>query len=37
MAEGAGTVVSGQRIAGTLLPLAAPGETVTVEVILPAA
>jgi cellobiose phosphorylase len=37
MAEGAGTVVNGQRIAGTLLPLAAPGETVTVEVILPAA
>ena len=37
MAEGAGTVVNGQRIVGTLLPLAVPGETVTVEVILPAA
>jgi cellobiose phosphorylase len=37
MAEGAGTHVNGQRVVGTLLPLAAPGETVTVEVILPAA
>jgi cellobiose phosphorylase len=35
IAEGAGLVVDGQRIAGTLLPLAAPGETVQVEVILP--
>ncbi len=37
MAEGAGTHVNGQRVIGTLLPLAAPGETVAVEVILPAA
>ena len=37
MAEGAGTVVNGQRVVGTLLPLAAAGETVSVEVILPAA
>ena len=37
IAEGAGTLVNGQRVVGTLLPLAAPGETVTVEVILPAA
>jgi cellobiose phosphorylase len=37
IAEGAGTCVNGQRIVGTLLPLAAPGETATVEVILPAA
>ena len=37
MAEGAGTHVNGQRVVGTLLPLAAPGETVAVEVILPAA
>jgi cellobiose phosphorylase len=37
MAEGAGTVVNGQRVVGTLLPLAAAGETVCVEVILPAA
>jgi cellobiose phosphorylase len=36
IAEGAGTRVNGQQIAGTLLPLAAPGETVKVEVILPA-
>ena len=35
LAEGAGLVVNGQRIAGTLLPLARPGETVQVEVILP--
>jgi len=35
LAEGAGVVVDGQRIAGTLLPLAAAGETVLVEVILP--
>jgi cellobiose phosphorylase len=34
-AEGAGILVNGQRIAGTLLPLAAPGETAAVEVILP--
>jgi cellobiose phosphorylase len=37
MAEGAGTVVNRQRVVGTLLPLAAAGETVSVEVILPAA
>jgi cellobiose phosphorylase len=37
MAEGAGTHVNGQRVVGTLLPLAAPGETVAVEVVLPAA
>jgi cellobiose phosphorylase len=35
LAEGAGLVVGGQRIAGTLLPLAPVGETVQVEVILP--
>jgi cellobiose phosphorylase len=34
--EGAGVLVDGQRIAGTLLPLAQAGETVQVEVILPA-
>jgi cellobiose phosphorylase len=34
-AEGAGLVVNGRRIAGTLLPLAPQGETVQVEVILP--
>jgi cellobiose phosphorylase len=37
IAEGAGTRVNGEQIAGTLLPLARPGETVHVEVILPAA
>jgi cellobiose phosphorylase len=37
LAEGAGTLVNGCRVAGTLLPLAAPGETVSVEVILPTA
>jgi len=37
LAEGAGTRVNGDQIAGTLLPLASPGETVAVEVILPAA
>jgi cellobiose phosphorylase len=37
LAEGAGTHVNGHQVAGPLLPLAAPGETVTVEVILPAA
>jgi cellobiose phosphorylase len=37
LAEGAGVCVGGRQIAGTLLPLAAPGETVRVEVILPAA
>ncbi|MGH3245381.1 MAG: GH36-type glycosyl hydrolase domain-containing protein, partial [Trebonia sp.] len=37
LAEGAGTRVNGHQIVGTLLPLALPGETVTVEVILPAA
>lgn len=36
LSEGAGTKVNGQQIAGTLLPLASPGETVTVEVIIPA-
>ena len=36
LAEGAGVLVNGQRIAGTLLPLAPAGETVQVEVILPA-
>jgi cellobiose phosphorylase len=37
IAEGAGTLVNGHRVVGTLLPLAVPGETVGVEVILPAA
>ena len=37
LAEGAGVRVNGRQIVGTLLPLASPGETVTVEVILPAA
>ena len=37
LAEGAGTHVNGHQVAGPMLPLAAPGETVTVEVILPAA
>jgi cellobiose phosphorylase len=36
IAEGAGTLVNGHRVVGTLLPLAASGETVSVEVILPA-
>src|SRR5580692_10144682 len=36
-AEGAGTHVNGHQIAGPVLPLAVPAETVTVEVILPAA
>jgi cellobiose phosphorylase len=36
MADGAGTRVNGHRVIGTLLPLASPGETVSVEVILPA-
>ena len=36
LAEGAGVRVNGRQIAGTLLPLAPQGETVTVEVILPA-
>jgi cellobiose phosphorylase len=36
LSEGAGTLVNGERIVGTLLPLAAPGESVSVEVILPA-
>ena len=34
LAEGVGTWVNGDQIAGTLLPLASAGETVTVEVIL---
>jgi cellobiose phosphorylase len=37
LAEGQGTHVNGHQVAGPLLPLAAPGETVSVEVILPAA
>jgi cellobiose phosphorylase len=37
LAEGAGTHVNGHQVAGPLLPLAAPGATVSVEVILPAA
>jgi cellobiose phosphorylase len=37
LAEGAGTWVNGDQIAGTLLPLASAGDRVTVEVILPAA
>jgi cellobiose phosphorylase len=37
IAEGAGLHVNGEQIVGTLLPLAACGETVKVEVILPAA
>ncbi len=36
LAEGAGTRVNGEQIAGSLLPLAAPGESVAVEVVLPA-
>jgi cellobiose phosphorylase len=35
-AEGAGVRVNGQQIVGTLIPLAAPGDTVHVEVVLPA-
>jgi cellobiose phosphorylase len=37
LAEGAGVRVNGRQIAGTLLPLAPPGESVTVEVVLPSA
>jgi len=37
LAEGAGVRVNGRQIAGTLLPLAPPGDTVTVEMVLPAA
>ncbi|MGH3262035.1 MAG: GH36-type glycosyl hydrolase domain-containing protein, partial [Trebonia sp.] len=37
VAEGAGTRVNGAQIVGTLLPLANQGETVTVEIVLPAA
>ena len=37
LAEGAGTRVNGEQIAGSLLPLADRGETVAVEVVLPAA
>jgi cellobiose phosphorylase len=37
LAEGAGTLVNGTRVVGTMLPLAKPGETVAVEVVLPAA
>jgi cellobiose phosphorylase len=36
LAEGAGTRVNGVQLAGSLVPLAAPGETVRVEVVLPA-
>jgi cellobiose phosphorylase len=37
LAESAGVRVNGRQIAGTLLPLAPPGESVAVEVVLPAA
>jgi len=37
IAEGAGVLVDGRQIVGTLIPLAPPGKTVRVEVILPAA
>ena len=37
LGEGAGVRVDGTQVAGTLLPLAAPGQTVRVEVVLPAA
>jgi cellobiose phosphorylase len=37
MGEGAGVRVDGTQLAGSLLPVAAPGETVRVEVVLPAA
>jgi cellobiose phosphorylase len=37
LAEGAGTRVDGKQIPGTVLPLAAAGDTVRVEVVLPAA
>jgi cellobiose phosphorylase len=37
MAEGAGVRVDGTQVAGTLLPLAEPGDQVRVEVVLPAA
>jgi cellobiose phosphorylase len=36
IAEGAGTLLNGRQVASTLLPLASPGETVSVEVVLPA-
>jgi cellobiose phosphorylase len=36
IAEGAGVRVNGHQVVGTLLPLASPGETVLVDVILPA-
>jgi cellobiose phosphorylase len=36
LAEGAGVLVDGDQIVGTLLPLAPPGKTVRVEVVLPA-
>ncbi|HEX9042679.1 MAG TPA: hypothetical protein VF838_16970 [Trebonia sp.] len=35
LAEGAGVVVNGERIAGTLLPVAPAGDAVRVEVVLP--
>jgi cellobiose phosphorylase len=37
IAESAGVLVDGNRIVGTLLPLASPGTTVHVEVVIPAA
>jgi cellobiose phosphorylase len=37
LAEGAGTRVDGKQIPGTVLPLAAAGDTVRVEVVFPAA
>jgi cellobiose phosphorylase len=37
LAEGAGTRVDGKQIPGTVLPLVAAGDTVRVEVVLPAA
>ncbi len=36
IAEGAGILLNGHQVASTLLPLASPGETVSVEVVLPA-
>jgi len=37
IAEGAGVLVDGNRIVGTLLPLAPPGTTICVEAVIPAA
>jgi cellobiose phosphorylase len=36
IAEGAGVLVDGKQIVGTLLPLAPPGKTVRVEAVIPA-